>query len=110
MLSKEDRETNFENWLETLPKSVAGETRSLFPGIADWYRIKGEPGHFFMYKLSLYSDEIVRCVVVHGKDSYAPYQSSSQRPQRVVAELSNLWMDSTSDLASVKLWAPIFTK
>ena len=72
MLSKEDREKSFQHWLETLPKSKADETRRLFPGIADCYRIKGKPGHFFMYKLSLYSDDIVRCVVVHGQDSYAP--------------------------------------
>jgi hypothetical protein len=53
MLSKEDREKSFHHWLETLPKLIADETRSLFPGIADCYRIKGKPGHFIMYKLSL---------------------------------------------------------
>jgi hypothetical protein len=72
ILSKEDREKSFEQWLETLPKSIADDTRSLFPGIADCYRLRGKPGHFFMYKLSLYSDDIVRCVIVHGKDSHAP--------------------------------------
>ena len=72
MLSKEDRTTSFEQWLETLPKSIADEARSLFPGIADCYRIRGNPGHFFIYKLSLYSDDIIRCIIVHRKDSYAP--------------------------------------
>lgn len=72
LMKKEDRETSFENWLETLPKTIADDTRSLFPGIADCYRMKGKPGHFFIHKLSLYSDDIIRCVIVHGKDSYAP--------------------------------------
>ena len=72
MLTKDNRRKSFEQWLETLPKSIPEEARSLFPGIADCYRIKGKPGHFFIDKISLYSDDIIRCVVVHGKDSYAP--------------------------------------
>jgi len=37
MASQSKRITPID-WLETLPKSIAEEARSLFPGIADCYR------------------------------------------------------------------------
>ena len=41
----------FEKSLATFPAPVAERARAEFPGSADCYRLKDDPGHYFLLRL-----------------------------------------------------------
>ena len=46
--TREAHRRNFEKSLATFPAPIAGKARAEFPGSADCYRLKDDPGHYFL--------------------------------------------------------------
>jgi hypothetical protein len=71
----------FEKSLASFPHQVAEQARAEFPGSADCYRLKDDPGHYFLIAfappgsfpeyVTPYSDSLT-AVLLHGTDSASP--------------------------------------
>lgn len=71
----------FEKSLATFPAPVAEKARAEFPGSADCYRLKDDPGHYFLIAFAPPGsfpeyvtpyDDLLTAVVMHGTDSTLP--------------------------------------
>jgi hypothetical protein len=71
----------FEKSLAAFPEPVAEQARAEFPGSADCYRLKDDPGHYFLIAFAppgsfpehvTAYDESLTAVLLHGTDSTSP--------------------------------------
>ena len=73
LIFKSQRQPIYEEWLNTLPRTVAAALRSYLPEYADCYRIVGDgDGHYFFLQVNEpFADLPVTCNLLHGRYSSA---------------------------------------
>ena len=73
LIYKSQRQPIYEEWLNTLPSSVAAAMRAYLPEYADCYRIVGDgDGHYFFLQVNEpFADLPVTCNLLHGRHSSA---------------------------------------
>lgn len=71
----------FEKSLAAFPAPIAEQARAEFPGSADCYRLKDDPGHYFLIAFAppgsfpehvTAYDQSLTAVLLHGVDSTSP--------------------------------------
>ena len=79
----------FEKSLAAFPEPVAEQARTEFPGSADCYRLKDDPGHYFLIAFTppgsfpehvTAYDESLTAVLLHGTDSTSPGEILAKIP------------------------------
>jgi len=92
----------FEVYIQSLPGPVAEKASLEFPGPADCYRIKDDPGHYMLVGFEepeLDIDQGVTAIMVHGRDSNIPGEILHKVPfTRLVICNCGVWEVTRFDL------------
>lgn len=115
--TREAHQQAFENGLATLPEAVAEKARKDFPGSADCYRMKDDPGHYFLIAFvppysfpefdSPHSDQLT-AIVLHGTDSFSPGDVAVYVPlsQLVICDCGKWEMPEGIEITDYELEMP----
>ena len=100
----------FEKSLTAFPAPVADKARAEFPGSADCYRLKDDPGHYFLIAfappgsfpeyVTPYDDSLT-AVVMHGTDSTSPGEIVVKVPFQHIRQIPRCHLPSVQHATSI---------